>query len=205
MNMQKIKSIIANAMQHEANTGSLAGLVRQYAAMRGLNPTEQNIQDTVRFIKEYISQLPEFLQLIKQEAKNHNIQNHVEPLIESALQYLYNPNDLIPDHLGLLGLMDDAYYAIKMIQLISDDYRQKTGRPLISVELARMNQVIRTLIGEPIASQIDAQLTGSFALPMIQNQLQNLLAWGATLPVYNTSYYDMQHNIDVQLGAMGVI
>jgi hypothetical protein len=77
--------------------------------------------------------------------------------------------DIIPDRLGLLGVLDDAYCSLTLIQSVSDRHEKETGRRLFSPDLEAANVAMRRLIGEPVASQLDMYVGSKFdADPMVQ-------------------------------------
>ncbi len=77
--------------------------------------------------------------------------------------------DMIPDRLGLLGVLDNAYCSLTLIQGVSDRHEQETGRRLFSPDLEAANEAMRRLIGEPVASQLDMFVGSKFkADPMVQ-------------------------------------
>jgi hypothetical protein len=68
------------------------------------------------------------------------------------MNYFVTPDDIIPDELGLLGLIDDAYLTHCLIQSVSDQYQAQTGFVLMPSDMTKASQIIRSLIGEPQAS-----------------------------------------------------
>ena len=51
-------------------------------------------------------------------------------VIDDAVRYWQAPSDIIPDRLGLLGIMDDAYYALTLMQ----GSVVELGRSLVSID-----------------------------------------------------------------------
>jgi uncharacterized membrane protein YkvA (DUF1232 family) len=205
-----IRQQIANAVSHEQQTGSLAALLRQFAQMHGLRPTAEEVGGTVSFIREYIEHAPAFLEAVAAAAVKAGASRDVSPILEAAEQYFLAPLDLIPDHLGLVGLMDDAYLAHKLIQGVADNYRNQTGNVLLPLplDLTKTNQAMRNLIGEPLASQLDAAVAATFGSPQIQQVLNqfSMLSDSFSMsrdPVWGNASID--EIVDVRLGAMGVV
>ena len=130
-------------------------------------------------------------------------------MLNTVEEYFLEPNDFIPDYLGLIGLIDDAYLAQKLVQVLSDNYRQQTGIPLLNVDLSEGNNIIRNLIGEPIAGMLDASVMNTVQMPSMQQFFQNLMNFQGMMPMSTPHpiYGNMSNSeiADVRLGAMGVI
>jgi hypothetical protein len=90
-------------------------------------------------------------------------------VIREATEYWSSEADIIPDRLGLLGILDDAYCSLTLMQAVSDRHEEESGRALFSRNLKAANASMRNLIGEPAASQIDMYVgTRLGADPMTQ-------------------------------------
>jgi hypothetical protein len=69
--------------------------------------------------------------------------------------YWIEDDDVIPDSLGIFGLLDDAYCSLSSMQTLSDLYRMQTGKYLFPDDLTSANKVMRKIIGEPYITQLD--------------------------------------------------
>ncbi len=208
MNTNAIRQQIKEAINHEKQTGTLANIIKNYASLAGANPDQKQISDLVAFITDYIQDVPALLETAQNESTKAGIESDLMPMLSVMEGYFLDPNDLIPDHMGLIGLMDDAYLAHTLLQSVSETYQTKTGAPLISINMAPANQFVRQLIGEPVASQLDAAVISTLQIQAIQGSLQQLMAYGMnsnmmwTDPVWgNTSIDEV---VNARLGAMGV-
>jgi len=207
MQTQMIRKKIAGAVADENRTGRTAGLLREFSTARGLRPTKANIKDGVAFIREYIEHVPVLIEGTMAAAQRAGMVNTVAPVLQIAEQYFFDPHDVIPDHLGLVGLMDDAYFTISLLQAISDTCQQRTGRPLFSIDLKPASSIIRGLIGEPHASQLDMGVQAVFQIQALQQGLGPLMNYGATLPVQDPIWggATMDEIVNARLGAMGFV
>ncbi len=209
MQTQIIRKMIKEATTTEKNTRNLADALSGFARMRGIQLSPQHVNEGVEFIRQYIEHVPILLDQINSAAKKTGISNQITPILEAAEQYFLNPLDIIPDHLGLLGLVDDAYLTQSLIQALSDKYRAQTGGTLLPVELTTVNQFIRSLIGEPQASMLDAAVQGALGGSVIEHSLKALLGAVDTFdmagpdPIWGNATPEEIAN--VQLGAWGVV
>jgi hypothetical protein len=64
-------------------------------------------------------------------------------------------DDIIPDNLGMIGLLDDAYCSLCALQAVSDHYQLQTGKYLFPDDLSAANRIMRKIIGEPYATDLD--------------------------------------------------
>jgi uncharacterized membrane protein YkvA (DUF1232 family) len=207
MRTQIIRSKISDTVANEKRTGKLAALIREFARAQGKNLKTAEINDAVAFIQEYVEHVPALLEATALAAQQAGIDGQVMPVLEVVEEYFLNPHDLIPDHLGLGGLMDDAYFALSLIQSISDSYQQMTGSPLIPIDLRPANSSIRVIIGEPLASQLDMGIAAALQVTTIQQGLEQLMAFGGTMPVEDPIWgrASIDDIVNTRLGAMGVV
>ncbi len=187
MQTQVIREMIAKAIAHEQFSGSAAQALRQAAFIRGLPSTQSEIAQTVHFIRSYVEQVPELLDECAGAAAQVGIAEYALPILEAAQQYFVSPLDVIFDHFGLIGLMDDAYFSQRLLQSISDAYEVWTGNPLLPINLAPANAVIRDLIGEPQASQLDLAIESTLQQSNLQRAFHGLTGYAGTLPVSDPS------------------
>jgi uncharacterized membrane protein YkvA (DUF1232 family) len=209
MQTSRIVELIERASQHERRTRTLGSLIQQFSQLRGIRPSPEQIASTVAFVEDYVRHAPALLELLAAAARRTGAAQEVAPVLDAAEQYFFAPLDLIPDQLGLVGLMDDAYLAHSLIHAASDRYRQRTGVPLLSLPagLAQANQVIRALIGEPIASQLDLAVVGVLGMPAIQQALAQLPLMASPLPMGPDPIWgnmSISDRVNHQMGMLGI-
>jgi uncharacterized membrane protein YkvA (DUF1232 family) len=203
--------MIKEAISIEKSTGNLSDAIVGFAHMNGRSLTVKQRDEVFKLIENYIGHVPAVIEAITTEAKKSGIYNQIQPMLKAAEDYFLAPLDIIPDHLGLLGLLDDAYLAQSLVQSLSDAYKNQTGKMLIPVDLNRANEFARYLIGEPGASMLDTAVMNVLGGPTIQQTLVNLINTGAGAgfnmagpdPVWGNA--SMDEIVEVQLGAMGMI
>ena len=62
----------------------------------------------VEFVTEYIEHAPALMMVIEEAATRNGVQDDVQPVLSAAEEYFLAPNDIIPDHYGLIGGEPDA-------------------------------------------------------------------------------------------------
>jgi uncharacterized membrane protein YkvA (DUF1232 family) len=202
--------MINTAIEHENQTKNIASLLSEHLARNGVSMSKKQKADCVAFIKAYILEAPDLMDAVYNSAQKAGILHSMQPIFDTAFRYWAEEYDFIPDNLGLIGFTDDAYLTRMFMETISNLHQQQTGQPLLAVDLSPSNRVMRNLIGEPIATQLDAIVGQTIASQIIQTSMQHLVPFtgGLNLGMPNLgeiNNYDIQHEVDVRLGAMGVI
>jgi uncharacterized membrane protein YkvA (DUF1232 family) len=211
MNSNDIRTMINKSFEHEEHTGDAARLLAQYSINRGLNLTAEQQADCLAFIKGYIQETPDLMDAAFLSAKQTNMLATMQPVLDAAFHYWAEEQDFIPDSLGLFGLADDAYLTRMFMESISGLHAQQVGTPLLSIDLGPANRVMRQLIGEPVASQLDVHIGQTIAGQLMQTSLQQLMNFGGPfslgMPDYGNyiSQYEIDQSVNVRLGAMGVV
>ncbi len=155
MALKALESMILDALADEQGTGRLANALRERAATHGRSPGDEEVRGAVEFVVEYVEHVPAYLRDGLEAARLAGREAEMSEVIREATEYWLTESDIIPDRLGLLGILDDAYYSLTLMQAVSDRHEDEIGRPLFSRNLKAANASIRNLIGEPAASQID--------------------------------------------------
>jgi uncharacterized membrane protein YkvA (DUF1232 family) len=204
---QMIKQIDA-AIADEQQSHGLRNIMVQVAQMNGLRPTSKELDEAVQFVSDYIRHVPLLLLAIHGAAQKVGAQESIEPLLEACENYWNTGFDIIPDHLGLVGYTDDAYYVLSILQAIAERHRQADGNPLMNMQLTPMNRTMRGLIGEPYATVLDSAVATALAAPGLDAMLRNLLQFsGRPLvdrdPIWGNASVD--EIVNARMGALGIV
>ncbi len=113
------------------------------------------VSGVVDQLERYVTGTPELLFAAAHEARDFEILDTIEPLLARCASYFIEESDLIPDHLGVYGLLDDAYLAQTFLWGISTLHAEETGIPLLGTYLAGANAMVRAFIGNAVATQLD--------------------------------------------------
>jgi hypothetical protein len=169
MEVDAVERMIAEAIADEEQTGRLAKALRERAAGHRRRVTSTQLEGAIGFVRDYVSHVPVYMREGLEAARMAGVEREMSRVLEEAASYWQMKDDIIPDQLGLLGVIDDAYCSLTLIQAVSDRYEQETGRPLFSHDLNAANEAMRRFIGEPTASQLDMYVGGKLqADPMMQ-------------------------------------
>ncbi len=211
MYTQTIKKIIKKAVENEKQTNSLAKLVIQTAQNNGKNMNLSQAQDVSQFVITYVNQVPVYIEECLKGSAKFGIQNEMNQMINELEQYWILEQDLIPDNLGLIGITDDAYASMFLLQSLSDYCQSMYNHTLLKIDLKNANNLIRNILGDAIASALEQKVGVTISNNMINqmfNQVyQNIFSSGFTfgnVAQAYTSQYEIERQVDTQLGAMGI-
>jgi uncharacterized membrane protein YkvA (DUF1232 family) len=210
MNTKQMRRVIADNVTEEQRTNKGAKGIRAFALQQGLKLSQGDIANAVQFVREYIEHVPQVIEMTESAARNRGLLAEARQFLQPAEHYWSEPHDVLPDHHGLFGLLDDAYVFLSVVQTMSMNYQAQTGQPLLSLDLSLANLNARHLIGEPFATQLDMQVQQIMNGPMVQNLYQLMAQWGARMqnldvpdPLWgNASINDI---VNARLGALGVV
>lgn len=134
---------------------ALQDLLSVVAEQNGVEASPEEVERGIRFVTGYIEQVPYMLKVAQTSASNVGLEKEVDCILETVVSYWKEGNDVIPDELGVIGLMDDAYCSLTLLQAVSDNYRLMTGKHLFPNDLTTANQAMHRIIGEPYVSELD--------------------------------------------------
>ena len=158
MNTAALREQILRAQQHEAETGLLARhLAVQLPHLHATIELADEDRNSVmtRFVSAYIEQVPDLLDAANDVAREAGIESQIKPVLKIAEQFFAQPPALINGHIGLEGLLDEAYLAHRLVEEVNDLYIKHFQQPLIPLDTTVANLIAHQLIGEQFANQLD--------------------------------------------------
>jgi uncharacterized membrane protein YkvA (DUF1232 family) len=147
--------MIAEFCTEEGAEPELHDLLAVVSEREGVMPQQQDLELGARFICSYIEQVPYMMKVAWTAAGNVGLQSQMKQILAMVESYWIEGDDVIPDELGIIGLLDDAYCSLTSLQSVSDHYRLQTGKHLFPNDLGAANRAMRKIIGEPYASELD--------------------------------------------------
>ena len=149
-----------------ASTGTLAdiiAIIESAKARAGMEALERHIAKTLpeatpaevkeaaEVAMEVIDSIPIFLARARQESAERGLNSVVMPLLDHAEKYYLQPMDLIPEMTqGLVGLLDDSYLVIRMLQNL-----ERGPHKFLDWDLDYPIRFLQRLIGGPISQRLD--------------------------------------------------
>ena len=120
--------------------------------------TDHQVDELLDELERFVRGTPDLLELAGIEAETNGALEQMQPLLNEAAMYFVEPDDLIPDHLGLYGLLDDAYLVQRFLLTASEHHQAEHGTPLLGEGLRPAVGVVRQWIGDEAADQLDAKV-----------------------------------------------
>lgn len=155
MDTSQIESIIVHRCGDAQSDPDLLDLLAIVAERQGVSAQDEDLMQGSRFVLGYIRQVPYMMTVAWTAAKNVGLKKEMKKILKMVLSYWIEGDDIIPDDLGVIGLLDDAYYSLTSLQAVSDHYQLQTGKYLFPDNLGSSNKVMRKIIGEPYATDLD--------------------------------------------------
>jgi len=155
METSQIEALIAEHCGDELAERDLSDLLAVVADRNGVQADSGELQRGSRFVIGYVEQVPYMLKVASTAAANVGLESEMEQILEMVRSYWAQDLDVIPDHLGVIGLLDDAYCSLTSLQAVSDHYQLQTGKYLFPEDLTAANRMMRKIIGEPYISDLD--------------------------------------------------
>ena len=155
LNTKAIESMIADLCAGEDTEPELHELLAAVAGQHGAEPPPEDLARGARFVLAYINQVPYMMKVAWTAASSVGLEKEMRAILEMVESYWAEGDDVIPDDLGAIGLLDDAYCSLSSLQAVSDHYQLQTGKHLFPDDLSEANRAMRRIIGEPYASELD--------------------------------------------------
>jgi hypothetical protein len=155
MDTKHIEAMIAELCGEENAARDLHDLLAVVAERNQFTPDPQELERSTQFVIGYIEQVPYMLKVATTAAGNVGLEGEMEQITSMVISYWEQDEDIIPDHLGVIGLLDDAYCSLTTLQAVSDHYQLQTGKHLFPDDLTAANRMMRKIIGDPYVADLD--------------------------------------------------
>jgi len=177
-----IRAQIQNAWNEEQRRDTFAALIRSQLARRaeasGESSSPQDREQAAQSILEswrvQLEQVPEFIDALAETAADARVASVVTPILEAVQEYFLDPDDVVPDSHGILGLLDDMYIALSLLQAVYVQYREFTGHALLDVDLTPSIEAVRPLFQGKRIAALDARIQAALSQPTMLSSLQGL-------------------------------
>jgi uncharacterized membrane protein YkvA (DUF1232 family) len=177
MGTDTIRAQIEVAWQEEARTHAFERLIREQLAAAGAGevPADSTaVGDILRTWRMQLENVPDLLDALRAAAIEAEVLDTVEPVLATAERYFSDPDDVLPDAYGVLGLLDDMYLALSLIQQISERQRARVGRALIGVDLTESIASVRPLFRGARLAALDRRIRLALEAPELIRCLAHL-------------------------------
>ncbi len=210
-----MRAAVAAAIEHEKKTATLGRLVLNALAEQRPDLDEAARQSradaVVGAIRLYVETTPDMVERAIAAAETAGVRAQMTPIFETALAYVGEELDFIPDKLGLAGLVDDAYLVHGLMQEISHRHRALTGKDLVPVGVFEQSQRIRRLIGEPTATRLDVAVVAFARRANVREAVEQITAkigaGGVSMDLPVTVAFSNSEELDdlpdLELGSLG--
>ena len=128
MDTSQIEAIIAKQCDETHCQTELRDLLAVVAERHGRSAKADDLDNGIRFVLGYIKQVPYMIQVARTAASNVGLEDEMEQILKMVQSYWLEGDDIIPDDLGVIGLLDDAYCSLSSLQTVSDHYQLQTGK-----------------------------------------------------------------------------
>ncbi len=147
--------MISDQFADPGSVTDLHELLIAVAERQGAQPGRLELSRGANFVYNYIEQVPYLLAVAWTSARNVGLEKEMASILKMVESYWIEDDDVIPDTLGIVGLLDDAYCSLSSLQVVSDLYRMQSGKHLFPDDLTAANRIMRKIIGEPYATELD--------------------------------------------------
>jgi len=174
METAQIQKIITDQFADPNTASDLHKLLKSVAARHGANPDELELAHGSSFIYNYLEQVPYLLTVAWTSARNVGLEPEITSILEMVESYWLEDDDVIPDSLGIFGLLDDAYCSLSSMQTLSDLYRMQSGKYLFPDDLTAANKIMRRIIGEPYTTELDEIVSAAVEKAQVRQAVEFL-------------------------------
>lgn len=174
MDTAHIESMIAESCRAPDANSDIGELLGTAADRQGREVTDEDLRRGADFVRRYVELVPYMIKVAWTAAGTVGLQGPMGKILDAVQSYWAEDQDIIPDQLGIVGILDDAYCSLTSLQLVSDHFQLQTGKYLFPDDLSGANRVMRRIIGEPYAGDLDRMVAGTMKDTGLIEAVKNL-------------------------------
>ncbi|GEM_PF-935846 len=190
MDIPSINEMIETAVAIEAKEGYLAKYLDDLAEARGVDFGDPQRGKALAIFEGYIRSVPTLLSAASESSVGTPVEATMHVVMRAAVAYWDEPEDLVPDALGVLGLLDDAYFTLRMLQEVSQRLHTESGHSLVAEDLSALDAVVRDILGEDLSEILDDLVALSLSNAPVDELIASVAehAGSFTSPTAQTSF-----------------
>ena len=131
MRTGELSAYVEDCLARDGSRDHFMARLEEMANAPGHAPSERDTECISVLAVDYLRAVVGMLTACDLAAEKMGARAFADPLLKIAVTYFFDPDDLIPDSMGLYGLIDDAYLAHKFIIGLSTLVEAEKGFPLI--------------------------------------------------------------------------
>lgn len=186
MRTAELSTYVEDCLAKEGSRDHLMERLAEMAASPAHTFSDRDAQSICVLAADYLRAVVGMLVECEKAAEKVGAKGFAEPLLKLSVNYFFEPDDLIPDSMGLYGLIDDAYLAHKFILGISAAVEAEKGFPLLPSIQDDSIAVIREVLGNEIADKLDDKVEANIQSVTVRNQMARLSMLSGTLPTHDS-------------------
>ena len=170
-----VKTVLADDDVRKAFDARIADLSSNDGVSR-------NSDDEAARAESYLFEVIDLIGQTLEAAEREKARHFAGPLMKVARRYFFHEDDLIPDHQGLFGLIDDAYLAHRFVLRLSEEVAADRGAPLLEDLKPELDAPIRTILGPEMVEALDARVEQDLKSILPRSKVAMLAMRTGTLP-----------------------
>ena len=189
--LMELEETIESAVRAEvdgAMRGKMADVIRAAAHRAGESIDHHEVDRGVDFVARYVRAVPMLLREALAASHGTFAEDKMTRMVAAAAAYWDAEDDVIHDDQGLLGILDDAYCTVSLLLALSTRFHEETGQHLIGDDLERPTEVVRNLLGVPIAAKLDDYVDTALADASVDELVASLKEQPLRPPPANSSW-----------------
>lgn len=140
-------------------------------------------EEGLLFIEEYVRSVPDLVESLEEAAQQAGLEEDLHPLLDAAVGYWELEEDHLPDRFGLVGLADDAYFSLRLIERFVEEYRVLADQDLLPSDLSQANRSMARLLGPDLVERLDEAVSETFERAQLRSSLVRLVRWRGRLTI----------------------
>ncbi len=116
---------------------------------------ENDAKCLTAFVTEYIEHVPSMLDAIRELTQNLGIYSDIENIINMIEAFFSHPANQEDYPFGLYELIDEAYFAHRIVEEMNDLIMEKVGAPIIPLDVMLSNVVVHDILGDEFANTLE--------------------------------------------------
>lgn len=163
-----MRNLVEAALTAHGSRDKFADRIICLAEKQDVYVDENDIAAMAQLGERYVRETLRLLESCLTAAGQARAENMLQPVVGQCERFFLQPSRGLPDQLGLLGMICNAYQARGLLTSVSEQTRMVRGFPLIASDPHAEIDIIRSLIGVDLAEDLDGLVDEASTDPQLR-------------------------------------
>ncbi|MEM7544342.1 MAG: hypothetical protein AAF367_02305 [Pseudomonadota bacterium] len=163
-----MRNLVEAALTAHGSRDRFADRMTKLAEQQDVYVDDNDVAAMAQLGERYVRETIRLLESCLTAAGQAHAETVLQPVISQCERFFLQPSRGLPDQVGLLGMICNAYLTRGLLYDVSEQTRMMRGFPLIAADPHAERGIIRRLIGSDLTEDLDMLIEEAATNPQLR-------------------------------------